>query len=148
MPRGPSRPPREVLVDTSALYALLCATDACHDAARTTAQELFARDATLIESSYVVAETSVLLQSRLGRRAARGFLLDFVPYLDVAWVDEGLHARGLENWLAQESSQASLVDCISFALGHELRLETAFAFDRHFATQGFSVLPPLTESVG
>ncbi|MHB8867677.1 MAG: type II toxin-antitoxin system VapC family toxin [Thermoleophilia bacterium] len=148
MPRRPSRTPHEVLVDTSALYALLCATDACHEEARTTAEELFARDATLVASSYVVAETSALLQSRLGRHAARGFLLDFVPYLNVAWVDAGLHARGLENWLAQESSQASLVDCVSFALGHELRLETAFAFDRHFAARGFSVLPPLAESVG
>ncbi|MHB1343190.1 MAG: VapC toxin family PIN domain ribonuclease [Thermoleophilia bacterium] len=95
-----------------------------------------------------MAASLPLLQSRLGRRAARGFLLDFVPDLDVAWVDEGLHAGGLENWLAQESQQVSLVDCVSFALGHELRLETAFAFDRHFATQGFGVLPPLQESVG
>jgi len=135
------RPPGEVLVDTSALYALLCSTDDCHAAARDAAEALLAHDSALVTSSYVVAETAALLQSRLGRDAARGFLLDLVPYLDVAWVDEGLHARGLEAWLAQRREGVSLVDCVSFALGHELRLEHAFTFDRHFVEQGFVVIP-------
>lgn len=135
-----SRPPGEVLVDTSALYALLCPTDEFHDAARVAAAELFAADSALVASSYVVSETAALLQSRLGHAAARGFLLDFVPYLDVAWVDEGLHARGLEAWLAQPGGAVSLTDCVSFALGHELHLEHAFAFDRHFAEQGFALI--------
>lgn len=133
--------PSEVLVDTSALYALLCATDDCHKAARDASDGFFAFDSTLVTSSYVVAETTTLLQSRLGRDAARGFLLDLVPYLDVAWVDEGLHARGLEAWLAQQGRGVSLVDCVSFALGHELHLNHAFTFDRHFAEQGFVVIP-------
>src|SRR5665811_1934405 len=91
--------------------------------------------------SVVGLSSAALLQSRLGRDAARGFLLDLVPYLDVAWVDEGLHARGLEAWLAQRREGVSLVDCVSFALGHELRLEHAFTFDRYFAEQGFVVVP-------
>ncbi len=141
MARRRGEPPREVLVDTSALYALLCSTDDCHEAARDAAEGFFAFDSTLVTSSYVVAETTALLQSRLGRDAARGFLLDLVPYLDVAWVDEGLHARGLEGWLAQQGGGVSMVDCVSFALGHELHLERAFTFDRHFAEQGFVVIP-------
>jgi hypothetical protein len=32
----------------------------------------------------ILVDTSALLQSRLGRGAARAFLLDLVPYLDVA----------------------------------------------------------------
>jgi uncharacterized protein len=35
----------------------------------------------------------------------------------------------------------SLADCFSFALVHELHLDAAFAFDRHFAEQGFRALP-------
>lgn len=128
-------------MDTSALYALLCSTDDCHEAARVAAEGFFEFDSTLVTSSYVVAETTALLQSRLGRDAARGFLLDFLPYLDVAWVDEGLHARGLEAWLAQRGGSVSMVDCVSFALGRELHLEHAFTFDRHFAEQGFVLIP-------
>lgn len=133
--------PAEVLVDTSALYALLNAADEHHEAARVVGSTLFAADATLIATSYVVTETAALLQSRLGRTAASKFLLDFVPYLDVAWVDEDLHARGLEGWLAQPGGSLSLVDCVSFALGRELRLRHAFAFDRRFTEQGFTTLP-------
>lgn len=135
------RPHTDILVDTSALYALLCADDEFHPAARKVAEVFFANKTTLVASSYVIAETAALLQSRVDRSAARSFLLDFVPYLDVAWVDEQLHARGLEAWLAQPGTGASLVDCVSFALGHELRLERAFTFDRNFAMHGFKMIP-------
>ena len=37
--------------------------------------------------------------------------------------------------------RVSLVDCVSFATTRELRLDTAFAFDRDFTDQGFRTLP-------
>ena len=102
---------------------------------------MLSQGVTLVTSGHVVLETAALLQSRLGFEAARLFFDLVVPALDVAWVDADLHARGLEAWLAAGRRSRSLTDCVSFALMHELRLDTAFTFDRHFAEQGFRVLP-------
>jgi uncharacterized protein len=137
----PAALPREAFVDTSALYAAINAADDQHHVAGALLDRMFARDVTLVTSGHVVAETAALLQARLGFDAARTFLDLVVPGLDIAWVDADLHARGLEAWLAAGRRSPSLVDCVSFALMHELRLDTAFTFDRHFAEQGFRVLP-------
>lgn len=133
--------PREVFVDTSALYAAMNAADDQHDPAGGLLDRLFSQDVTLVTSGHVVVETASLLQSQLGFKAARTFLDLVVPGLDIAWVDADLHARGLEAWLAAGRRTLSLVDCVSFALMHELHLDTAFTFDRHFAEHGFTVLP-------
>ncbi|MCZ7661540.1 MAG: PIN domain-containing protein [Thermoleophilia bacterium] len=135
--------PHEVLIDTSALYALLDEGDVSHEPARALAETLFARDTVLVATSSIVVEAAALLQARLGRPAARRFLLDLVPYLDIAWVEADLYARSVEAWLAEDRRDVSLVDCMSFALMHELHIEHAFTFDRHFADGGFTILPRL-----
>ena len=133
--------PREVFVDTSALYAAMNADDQKHDPAGGLLDRMFAQGVTLVTSGHIVVETTALLQARLGFEAARAFLDLVVPGLDVAWVDADLHARGLEAWLAAGRRSLSLIDCVSFALMHELRLDTVFTLDRHFAEQGFRVIP-------
>ena len=41
----------------------------------------------------------------------------------------------------QEYRQLSLVDCTSFVVMRQIGIDDVFAFDRHFAEQGFTVLP-------
>jgi predicted nucleic acid-binding protein len=130
----------EVFVDTSGLYAALNAADQDHAVAAPLLDTLLSGGASLVTSSYVVLETTGLLQRRIGNTAARGFLLEFLPSLDVAWVESELHDRGVEAWPAAGRGDLSLVDCVSFALMHELRLDLAFAFDRHFEEFGFRLL--------
>jgi len=89
----------------------------------------------------VLAETVNLLQARRGFEAARLFMRELVPALDVTWVEADLFGRAAEAWYAAGNRRLSLVDCVSFALMHELRLDTAFTLDRHFAEQGFALLP-------
>lgn len=141
MSETPATLPREVFVDTSALYAAMNTADDQHHPAAELLDHMFSQDVTLVTSGHVVVETASLIQARLGFEAARTFLHLVVPGLDIAWVDADLHARGLEAWLAARRRSLSLIDCISFALMHELRLVTAFTLDRHFAEQGFIVLP-------
>jgi predicted nucleic acid-binding protein len=141
MSETPATLPREVFVDTSALYAAMNAADDQHLPAGGLLDRLFLQGVTLVTSGHVVIETAALLQARLGFEAARLFFDLVVPALDIAWVDGDLHARGLEAWLAAGRRGLSLTDCVSFALMHELHLDTAFTFDRHFAEQGFRVLP-------
>lgn len=141
MSENPASLPREVFVDTSALYAAVNGSDDQHAPAGTLLDRMFSQDIILVTSNYVVVETTALLQTRLGLKTARAFLDSVVPALDIAWVEADLHARGLEAWLVAGRRSLSLVDCVSFALMHELRLDTVFTLDRHFAEQGFRVLP-------
>ncbi len=133
--------PGEVFVDTSALYAALNRTDAGHERVAPVLEALLASQATLVTTGFVLIETASLLQTRVGFEAARQFMLNMVPALDVAWVDGDLCARGVEGWNAGGHRDVSLVDCVSFALMHELHLSHALALDRHFVERGFTVLP-------
>jgi predicted nucleic acid-binding protein len=88
----------------------------------------------------VIAESYTLLRMRLGHAAAQEFVRRtrasarvqrvFVPE---AWEEEA------ETLLGQFADQDfSYVDATSFVVMRKLHLETAFAFDRHFAVAGFS----------
>ena len=127
----------QVFVDTSAILALLVATDEAHPAAKMVFARLAAREAALLTTSYVLVETYALLGRRLGIEAVRGFREQFAPLLEVIWVDQDLHNRALDMLLQRGSRQLSLVDVTSFLVIGEQQIEEVFAFDRHFENEGF-----------
>jgi predicted nucleic acid-binding protein len=91
--------------------------------------------------NYVVLETAAVVQRRLGTAAVRELHDVLLLPLTVVWVDRELHQAGVAALLAAGARRVSLVDHVSFELMHRERIETAFAFDRDFATQGFSLIP-------
>ena len=109
--------------------------------ARIAWQTLLERDERLITTSYVLVETFALVQNRLGMEAVRVLADDVVPVLHVQWVGEHDHRLGVTALVAAGRRQLSLVDRVSFATMRELQMDTAFAFDRDFADQGFRTLP-------
>ncbi len=127
-----------VFADTSGLLALLVPTDTAHAAARRAFASLRRRSAVLRTTSYVLVETYALCERRLGLAAVRAFREGFEPLLDVRWVDDGLHQRGLDLLLSRKKRGLSLVDAVSFVTAAEEGLGEAFAFDRHFAEEGLS----------
>ncbi len=127
-----------VFADTSGFLALLVPTDKAHAAARRAFASLRQRSALLRTTSYVLVETYALCERRLGLAAVRAFREDFEPLLDVRWVDDGLHERGLDLLLSKKKRGLSLVNAISFVAASDEGLEEAFAFDRHFAEEGLS----------
>jgi predicted nucleic acid-binding protein len=129
-----------VFVDTSALYALVDAIDENHQAAGDAWTLVSGRREHLVTSSYVLVETLALIGHRLGIQAVRDFQADFVPVLDPVWVDETLHGRGIGALLTVGVRDLSLVDCVSFEIMRERRIDTAMAFDAHFVRQGFTCL--------
>ena len=130
-----------VFIDTSAIYAALTVEDAFHEAALAGWASLKDRREVLQTSNYVLLESIALLARRLGIAAVREFQRDFVPLLEVSWVDEEIHSRAMSGLLAAGRRDLSLVDCVSFELMRVLNLKTAFAFDAHFAEQGFQSIP-------
>ena len=128
-----------VFVDTSAILALLIASDQAHEDAASAFARLREEGAALTTTSYVLVETYALLGRRVGRDAVLDFRHGFAPLFEMTWVDERLHERGLD-LLADRPRGVSLVDAVSFACMRELRIDRAFAFDRHFDREGFEMV--------
>ncbi len=126
-----------VFIDTSAFLAVLNADDLNHFAAKKTWETLLLAETTLVTTNYVLVETFALLQRRFGIAAARSFHETIFPLLQVDWVDAVTHRAGIHAMLTANRRGLSLVDCVSFEAMRRLGIATAFAFDRHFAEQGF-----------
>jgi predicted nucleic acid-binding protein len=60
---------------------------------------------------------------------------------EIVWVDEDLHRAATAAFLAAIRRGTSFVDRVSFELMRRRSIETAFAFDRDFTAEGFSVIP-------
>lgn len=128
-----------VFVDTSAIYAVLYEPDNNHAAAVDVFARLIDGGEGLVTTNYVVVETIALLQRRLGIVAARAFVEDMLPLMDVVWVSEREHHAATAAMLAANRRDLSLVDCSSFEAMREHGIRTAFCFNAHFREQGFNI---------
>jgi predicted nucleic acid-binding protein len=128
-----------VLVDTSALFALLDRRDAMHLEARDVVESLEREE--LMTHNYVLLEATALVHRRLGAAAVRALdeLLAIIG--TTVWIDDIRHSAGVAALLAALPTQISLVDFISFNTMRELGLTHAFAFDADFRRAGFRTLP-------
>lgn len=95
----------------------------------------------LLTHNYVLVETTAVVQHRLGATATRTLLEHLIEPLYVVWVDEFVHRQAVSAFLAGGSTRLSLVDRTSFEVMRRLGIETAFAFDRDFADEGFATVP-------
>ena len=59
------------------------------------------------------------------------------PLLDVFWIAESLHERGLDRFIRRGSRAFSLVDAISFEVLNDHPADAVFAFDSDFDDEGF-----------
>lgn len=130
-----------VLVDTSAMYALLVADDANHADAVEALERLREADDELLSTSYVLQEATTLLQVRSGMRAVRDLHERLRPLLKVIWIEAKTHDSAMGAMLAAASKKISLTDWTSFEVMRTRGIETAFAFDADFRRRGFRTLP-------
>lgn len=130
-----------VFVDTSAFYALLDRDDLFHEPARAAWAERIDRGDPMVTSNYVLVETVALAQRRLGMEAVRGFTDALLAVVTTEWIGEDDHRRALDAVRAAGRRDLSLVDCSSFRVMRRANIRTVFTFDRHFAEQGFDVVP-------
>jgi len=130
-----------VFVDTAALLALLDRAQSEHERAASTWRSLLAASEVLHTTNYVLVETFALTQRRLGIAAVRTFQRDFVPLLEIDWVDPTVHEAAVAALLAADRRRLSLVDLVSFEVMQLRGLQRAFTFDEDFAAWGFETLP-------
>lgn len=127
-----------VFVDSSAFVAFLIAEDAQHETACAIWDRLEESKDRLVTTNYVVMETCSLLHRRSGMGIVRSFLADVVPVVAIEFVDVSLHASAISAFVLSARRGPSIVDCVSFAAMRKLGINTFFAFDPHFAEQGFA----------
>lgn len=132
-----------VFADTSALLAVLDADDARHAAALAGWRTLLNARTRFVTSNYVVMECSALVQHRLGMIHLRRLLSEVLLPVRVEWVTPEEHHAAQRTLLQADRRSLSWVDCTSFVVMQRFGIETCFAFDPHFAEQGFEVLPGL-----
>lgn len=130
-----------VFVDTSAFYALLVGTEAEHSRTLNEFRVVIADLRTMWTTSYIIVETTALLQHRIGLAPVRDFDDKFRPLLSVEWVDAALHRKGMARLRSEDRRRLSLVDCVSFEFMRKKGLRQALTLDLHFAESGFDMLP-------
>jgi predicted nucleic acid-binding protein len=135
-----------MFVDTSAYFAVAVPGDRDHEAAQTLWRRLAAGRYALYTTNLIIAETHVLLKSRLTRGSSRDHartvarqvieeiyrsVVTFVPLFPE---DEQMALAILAQFSDQDFS---FTDAASFAIMRRLGIQVAFAFDDDFITAGF-----------
>lgn len=128
-----------VFVDTSAIVALLSASDTHHADALAVWQSLLAEHARLITTDLVLAEMVVVVRARAGyeRSVQAGERLLEKPF-ELVWVDRPLMDEAWTLYRRYRDHELSLCDCVSFAVMRRRKVHTAFAYDDDFTAVGFT----------
>jgi predicted nucleic acid-binding protein len=66
---------------------------------------------------------------------------EIVPALQIEWIAEEAHLRGVEAALMAARRGLSVVDSVSFRSMRRREAATVFTLDKHFREQGFAVIP-------
>ena len=133
---------RAVFVDTSAWYALADRGDTFHSQAVQRLRRLLDEGRALVTTNHIAGETYTLLRVRFGSATAQDFLrrIRGSAFTQRVFVPEAWE-EAAEDLLLQYGDQGlSYVDATSFIAMRRLRLQEAFAFDRHFAVLGFTIV--------
>jgi len=132
-----------LFVDSSAWYALSDYDDRHHDSASVFLSQVLRSNNHLITSNLIIGETYTLLRARLGYREAWEFLarVKASSHLEIIFINEIIESKAYNLLKRFRDQNFSYVDGTSFVLMQERRITEAFAYDKHFLTAGFTLLP-------
>ena len=136
---------RKVFVDTWAWYALADKADAEHVHAQTANEALLDDGVTFATTNFVLAEAVTLIRYHLHHAAAVQFWrmiqqMSGGGLLEVVRVSEQHEATAWDIFEKYHDQKFSYVDCTSFAIMRELKIERAFTADHHFLVMGFTLI--------
>lgn len=124
-----------VVLDTSAIFALLDRRDAHHQAA--VAFWTDPDDEDLVTHAYVVVESASLVRARLGPAAVDALVDNLLPGIRVEMVDRPLHDMAMGD-LRRIGGGTSFVDRVTIAFAARHGIRRAFAFDADLETAGLA----------
>jgi predicted nucleic acid-binding protein len=130
-----------VLLDTSALVAMVDTDDPAHEAARDAWVALLAESASLVLTNLMLVETLAVLPRRMGMEVVSAFCQRQLPLVELYAVETPVLLTAIDTWAAARRRDLSLVDVVSFLVMRREGLSHAFTLDPHFAEQGFECIP-------
>lgn len=131
---------RDIIIDTSAIFAYLDPNDLFHAQATEIYYNLLSEGDRLFANSYVLVESSALIQRRMGFVALRSFLDSVHGRWEIQWIDRRMHDAIWQRMSASGSSRLSLLDWSVIVMAEQTRA-AVFTFDSGFAGEGLTVIP-------
>jgi hypothetical protein len=137
----------KLFFDTGAFIARFDKKDQYHNAALSILKSISKGELPykkFYTSNYVLQEAVTFVLYETGNHSKALELLDYLTkseYIKVLWVDERVQEKANRLFRKYSDQMISLTDCASAALMKENGIDTIFAFDDHFKTLGFKVVP-------
>jgi predicted nucleic acid-binding protein len=131
---------RRILVDTSAIFAIISQADEFHSRASSIYTNLLDRGDRLSTTSYILVETSALVHRRWGFEPLKTFMQPVQNVWDILWLDRVIHEEAWNRMVRREGSQLSFVDWPTIVVAENSR-SAIFAFDQDFQKEGLTVIP-------
>ncbi len=134
---------RALFVDTGGWLGVVDPKDKYHTQAADFFRQALDTYAYLVTTNLVIAETYINVRRSSSHDKAVAFL-DLVEKsgrIHCVWSDDELEMSAREVLRLYHDQDFSYTDAVSFALMQHEGLTEVFAFDRHFHTMGFIVLP-------
>ena len=101
---------RNILVDTSAIYAFISQSDQFHTQSRETYSEILERGDRLYTTSYVLVEFTALIHRRLGVEPLRAFIESIHGVWETLSIGLNTHGQIWDRMKARGDGRLSLVD--------------------------------------
>lgn len=131
-----------VIVDTSALYALVDRNDPNHARAAAFLRDQSAKQ-TLLISNHVFDEIMTLCKMRLGMAICLqlGMRIRNSKLLEIVLFGAEEEMATWRLFGQYKDKEWSYTDCASFVLAQQRKTTFAFSFDHHFAQMGLTMVP-------
>jgi hypothetical protein len=130
-------PPRQVIVDTSGLYALVDRKDPNHPRAAAYLKQVTTAKHLLL-SNHIFDETMTLVKLRLGMQTALqlGLRLRNSQLIEQVVFTPEIEFATWRLFTQYKDKEWSYTDCTCLALAQQQQIGHAFTFDHHFAQMG------------
>jgi len=130
----------KIFIDTSAFLGLIDSNDLFFEKASVIFKDIANTENSLYCSNYIILETIVILQKRIGLDSVEVFNNDILPVTNAIFIDKQIHDLCLNHLFILKKKDISFVDLTSFELMRKLGIKKAFTFDKHFRQFGFEVI--------
>lgn len=132
--------PEKVVLDASALYALLSDRHTNHEVAVQTFEWLIDREVELWTTSYCLAEVSSFILEQAGVEAGSIFMEAILDAAHVYWVSNPAHEEAWQHVVRIHSPHFTL-GCATTAVAARKLKAVVFAFEEHFLELSILILP-------
>lgn len=132
----------ELFLDTAYAIALSSTTDKYHSQAVQLANQLRQSNSRLITMRAVMLEIGNALSKTRYRQSAVKLLsaLETDPRVGIVPLSEEIYSEAFSLYASRADKEWGLVDCVSFVVMQERKINSALTMDNHFEQAGFRAL--------